>query len=173
MESSTDARLEALEQRVAALEAARPGGEAQPAAPSAHDPEVFWVLEGLAARRPGAGTVVYAGSLTVPDGGEVVWQYGADTDELLDRPWDDVAPTLAALGSPVRMQILRAVLNGARTASDLLTELGGGTTGQIYHHLNQLTAGGWLTTAARGQYVVPADRVVPLLAVVTAAGGTR
>jgi hypothetical protein len=39
----------------------------------------------------------------------------------------------------------------------------------VYHHLRQLTSAGWLRSAARGRYVVPPERVVPLLTVVAAA----
>lgn len=45
---------------------------------------------------------------------------------------------------------------------------GTGTSGQVYHHLRQLVATGWLR--ARGaRYEVPAERVVPLLAIVVGA----
>ncbi|MCX4508639.1 hypothetical protein OG402_17600 [Streptomyces anulatus] len=44
-----------------------------------------------------------------------------------------------------------------------------GTTGQIYHHLRQLTGAGWLHAAGRGRYEIPPVRVVPLLVVLTAA----
>ncbi|WP_051715621.1 hypothetical protein [Streptomyces bikiniensis] len=44
-----------------------------------------------------------------------------------------------------------------------------GTTGQIYHHLRQLTGAGRLHTSGRGRYEVPAARVVPLLMALTAA----
>jgi hypothetical protein len=43
------------------------------------------------------------------------------------------------------------------------------TTGQLYHHLRQLVAAGWLRTSLRGRYAVPADRIVPLLALLAAA----
>lgn len=44
-----------------------------------------------------------------------------------------------------------------------------GYTGQLHHHLRQLVAAGWLQSAGRGRYRVPAQRVVPLLAIVAAA----
>ncbi len=45
---------------------------------------------------------------------------------------------------------------------------GFGTSGQLYHHLRQLVAAGWLRTAGRGRYEVPPARVVPLLVVLAA-----
>ena len=70
---------------------------------------------------------------------------------------------------PVRLRLLREILGGRRTAAEL-TELEGlGTTGQIYHHLRQLTAAGWLHTAAGAATRCRAPRVVPLLVALTAA----
>ena len=69
----------------------------------------------------------------------------------------------AALGHTLRLRLLREILGGRRTATELagLDEVG--TSGQIYHHLRQLTAAGWLRQAGRGRYEIPAGRVVPLL----------
>jgi predicted transcriptional regulator len=53
-------------------------------------------------------------------------------------------------------------------AAELTGLPGVGTTGQIYHHLRQLTSAGWLRTTSRGQYAVTPERVVPLLAVLAA-----
>ena len=59
-------------------------------------------------------------------------------------------------------------MHGRDTVAALAELDGLGTTGQIYHHLRQLTAEGWLHTKARGQHAVPAERVVPLLTILTA-----
>jgi hypothetical protein len=69
----------------------------------------------------------------------------------------------------VRLLLLREILQGARTTSELAAHERLGTTGQLYHHLRQLVAAGWLRTTARGQYRVPGERVVPLLTVLAAA----
>lgn len=114
--------------------------------------------------------MLFTGAVRIPAGQRYEWQYGLVTDTVLDRDWGAAAESFAALGQPVRLRLLREILGGCCTAAEL-TELDGtGTTGQIYHHLRQLTAAGWLHTAARGRYEVPADRVVPLLVMLTAAG---
>ncbi|RAY13897.1 ArsR family transcriptional regulator [Actinomadura craniellae] len=162
-EDSVAARLAALEARVAALEAAPP---AVPAVPEA---EVFWALEGLKERTPTPGAVLFTGAVTLPTGERAEWQQGHGLAELLEDDWSQAASTLTALGHPVRLLLLREVLHGTGTAAELAEHERLGTTGQLYHHLRQLVAAGWLRTTARGRYAVPTERVVPLLAMLAAA----
>lgn len=139
-----------------------------PVAPT-HRDDPFWVVSGIEERVPAPGAVYYAGSVTVA-GGPVQWQVGRPTEYLLESDWAEHAPALAALASPVRLTILQAFLGGASSAAELSGAGGLGTTGQIYHHLNQLVAQGWLRVAGRGHYAIPPERIVPLLAVLAAVG---
>ena len=165
---STEQRLADLEARVAELE--------QPpenAAGLRDDPpvaETLRVLETLKEHGPRGGSVVYAGHLETEDG-PVEWQYGLGVDKLAELDWASLAAGLDALGNPVRLNILRAVWSGISTVAELKEQEGFGTTGQIYHHVNQLVAAGWLTTHRRGRYVIPADRQVSLLVIIAAAKG--
>ncbi len=162
-------RLTALEERVAALEqAAATTAIATPAATPALD-QRFWVLNGLKEQVPPPGAVVFAGAVEVP-AGPVEWQYGALTTQLLDTDWAEFARNLAAIGNPIRLSILQAVINGASTVAELGESANFGTSGQIYHHVNTLTAAGWLVAKGKGRYHVPPERVVPLLVILTAAG---
>ncbi|KUO19786.1 ArsR/SmtB family transcription factor [Streptomyces dysideae] len=160
-----DDRVTELERRVAALE----GTHAT--APRLGDGD-FWALDGLkeqlAALRAADGGVLFTGAVRLPTGERYDWQQGALTEELLAGDWTQAAESFAALGHPVRLRLLREIVGGRRTAAELaeLDELG--TTGQIYHHLRQLTGAGWLHTTARGRYEVPAGRVVPLLVALSA-----
>ncbi|WP_231920223.1 ArsR/SmtB family transcription factor [Microlunatus soli] len=131
------------------------------------DADVFWVLDGLRSRIGGNGGVTFAGSVTLADG-PVDWQIGATTDQLMSLDWAEFAADLAALGHATRLALVQAVLGGAHTVAELSAMDGMGSTGQLYHHLGQLSSHGWLTTAGRGTYVVPAPRVVPLLAIISA-----
>lgn len=115
------------------------------------------------------GGVLYTGSVRLPTGESYEWQYGALTEALVDGDWADAAESFAALGHPVRLRLLREILGGLRTAAELAALDEAGTTGQIYHHLRQLTGAGWLHAAGRGRYEIPPVRVVPLLVVLTAA----
>ncbi|KOG37991.1 helix-turn-helix domain-containing protein [Streptomyces decoyicus] len=164
-------RVAELERRLAALERSA-GLAAGP--PERESDDDLWALHGLQAQLAELGAhnggVLFTGAVRIPAGQRYEWQYGLDTDTVLDADWADAAESFAALGQPVRLRLLREILRGRCTAAEL-TELDGtGTTGQIYHHLRQLTAAGWLHTAARGRYEVPAHRVVPLLVMLTAAG---
>lgn len=164
------AAVEALTERVAALEAPRRASDAAPEL----DPETFWALAGLRERvlaHPGgpSGAVMLLGELELPTGEPVAWQQAADTDALLNVEWDDRAAGFAALGHPVRLELLRRILAGTRSTAELSATPSLGTTGQLHHHLRQLLAAGWLRQAGRGRYEVPAQRVVPLLVCLAAA----
>lgn len=76
--------------------------------------------------------------------------------------WSDVAPALAALGSPIRLTLLREIVRGHTTVNALSQVEGLGTSGQIYHHLRHLTAEGWLHTPTRGTFAIPPDRATAL-----------
>ncbi|MGK5695142.1 ArsR/SmtB family transcription factor [Streptomyces sp. URMC 128] len=159
-------RVADLERRLAALEGAHRAGPRL-------DAGDFWALNGLKEQLSELGAtdggVLYTGSVRLPTGEQYAWQTGALTEELLEDDWAPVAESLAALGHPVRLRLLREILGGRRTAAEL-TELDEvGTTGQIYHHLRQLTGAGWLHTTGRGRYEVPPGRVVPLLVAVATA----
>ncbi|XVV35972.1 ArsR/SmtB family transcription factor [Streptomyces sp. CA-100214] len=160
--------MEQLEQRVADLErrlaALEEAGERPAPRPGEGD---FWALEGLkeqlAELGAADGGVLFTGSVRLPTGEQYAWQHGALTEGLLDADWAESAEVFAALGHPVRLRLLREILGGRRTAAELAELDGVGTTGQIYHHLRQLTGAGWLHATGRGRHEVPPGRVVPLL----------
>jgi DNA-binding transcriptional ArsR family regulator len=127
----------------------------------------FWILDGLE-QRYGARAVAYAGSVTV-DGAPVRWQLTHDSTQLFELDWTTLASALGALGHPVRLRILQLIARGeAGTAADLADTPGLGSTGQIYHHLRQLVAAGWLRATTKGRHEVPAERLIPLLVVLGA-----
>lgn len=172
-------RIADLERRVTALEtavAARPDAprgrpsQARIDASPAVDPDVFWALEGLHAREPAPGAVMIVGNVELPTGIVARWQEGARTEDLLDDDGESCAESLAALGHPVRIKLVREVLRGTATARGLAQLDGMGTSGQVYHHLRLLVSAGWLR-ARGGAYEVPTERVVPLLAIMM--GGRR
>lgn len=125
--------------------------------------DIFWALEGLRARVEEPGAVLLAGHVRLPDGRNAQWQQAAATEDLLGRDWAENSDGLAALGHPVRLRLLQQVLNGATTVHELTQTDGVGTSGQVYHHLRQLSSTGWLRAVGAGRYEVPVARVVPLL----------
>ncbi|WP_141582288.1 helix-turn-helix transcriptional regulator [Actinomadura sp. WMMA1423] len=155
-------RVARLEERVAALEEAAP--EAGPPEPA----DTFWALDALKERAAGPGAVLFTGSVTLPSGEHYEWQQGHPAGDLLADDWSQSAEALSALAHPVRLLLLREIMHGARTAAELAGLESLGTTGQLYHHLRQLVAAGWLRTTGRGRYSVPGERVVPILTVLAA-----
>ena len=159
----SDDRLAALELRVARLERQLQGpSSAEPPPPAAED-DVFWALEGLLARADDPGAVLLTGHATLPDGRVARWQESAGVAELLGTDWSQYVAVLAALAHPVRIRLLARVLSGVSTVHDLMEVDGTGTSGQVYHHLRQLVAAGWLRPAGNGRFEVPVARIVPLL----------
>ncbi|WP_372344256.1 ArsR family transcriptional regulator [Streptomyces sp. KL116D] len=159
-----------LEHRVAELERRLDALEAGPSAPEAPQ-GTFWALAGLKEQlaEVRGGGVLFTGAVRLPDDREYEWQYAALTDELLTSDWTEAADAFAALGHGLRLRLLREILGGRASATELAELDEVGTSGQIYHHLRQLTAAGWLRSAGRGCYEVPAGRVVPLLVALTTA----
>ena len=166
------ARMSELERRVALLEGHR--GEHPP--PPIVDTETFWALARLAERtgpefdRDGvAGSLLYAGRATTPGGGDLIWQAEHPLPGVLAEGWEEAAAVLAALGSPVRLEIIRRLLMGGETVQELQEIPGLGTSGQLYHHLRDLQSVGVVTQRRRGRYGVAADKVVPALIIIAAA----
>ena len=158
-------RLARIEQRLDALEAR---GTAKPAA-AADDADTFWALHRLRELAPEAGAVLFTGAITLSGGEHYEWQQAAAAGDLLEADWGERVPALAALAHPARVRILREVLNGATTAAGLQALEGIESAGQLYHHVRQLTAAGWLRTEGRAKYQVPPERIVPLLVILAAA----
>lgn len=180
-EPSLAQRLSALEATVAKLSqlARRPPQAkatalAKTALPTDGD-DRFWALNGLHARNTAQavtnGSVLYTGRITTPQGRQYSWQRQDSTDALLAQDWSALADTVAALGHPVRLAVLKACLGAARSTQELLALPDMGTTGQLFHHLKALQQSGWLRSLQRGTYEVPADRIVPLLSILLAAKG--
>jgi len=158
-------RLAAVERQLAEL-TGRP--ETPPADPPAED-DAFWALHGLTRRvTDDGGAVLFTGAVDLPTGEHYEWQQGHLVGELLGDDWTTAAETLGALGHPVRLMLVRRVLEGVRSTADLAAQEGLGTSGQLYHHLRQLVSAGWLRSSGRGQYSVPGERVVPLLTIIAA-----
>lgn len=164
-----NARIVELERRVEALETGN-GAEGREVVVPVDD---LWACNQLhqdfAAAGEKHGGVIFAGAVRLPTDERYGWQKQFTTDEIIADDSDEAAECLAALGSPVRLRLLRAILGGRRTAAELAELDGVGTSGQIYHHLRQLAAVGWLHTAGRGRFEVPAGRVVPLLVALASA----
>jgi hypothetical protein len=163
VESELDTRLTSLEARVGRLEE----NSTAPPAAGAISESTFWALDGLKARLPDPGGVLFTGAVTLEDGRRAEWQEAFATTAVLDGFGDQTA-TLSALAHPIRLLILREMLRGERSAAELGAHERLGTSGQTYHHMRQLVAAGWLRSTGRGRYAVPTERVIPLLVAIAA-----
>ena len=144
---------------------AAPPGAADAALPG--DAETFWALHGLVDHLGEEGGVTYTGYTTPPGGsGPVAWQMGMSSAGLAQIDFAEAAGSLAALGHPVRLQLLQAIYEGTSTVAELGKDERFGTSGQIYHHVHALAGAGWLESARRGHWRVPTQRVIPLLTLV-------
>lgn len=185
--NDVERRLAELERKVAALESTSTGksaalGSAPRAGTTAVDDaprsatddggpgvgeDTFWALTGLIDHLGDEGGITYTGH-TTPPGAEapVSWQMGLSTPALRELDFAAAAPALAALGHPVRLELLQVIYDGTTTVAELGHDERFGTTGQIYHHVNALAGAGWLENSRRGHWRVPAQRIIPLLTLV-------
>ncbi|WP_069601102.1 ArsR/SmtB family transcription factor [Brevibacterium aurantiacum] len=176
---TVEERVAELERKIAELENAvpttAPAAEAESdrapngtksTNPTADD-DTFWALNGLIDRAGDEGGVVYTGH-TTPPGGEspVSWQMGLRSAAINDLNFAEAAPALAALGHPVRLELLQAIYEGTTTVAQLGEDERFGTTGQIYHHIHALAGAGWLENSRRGHWRVPGQKIIPLLTLI-------
>jgi len=170
------AAIERLQARVDALEAASAGGADAPG--PALSGERWWLLENLArntgptfSRGEVQGSLAYGGRVRAPGAGELVWQLEPAVPDVMEADLGAVSAVLGALGHPLRLEILRRLLLGARTLAELQEIPSTGTSGQVHHHLRELRAVGLVVSQRRNHYAIPPDRAVPLLVIVAAALG--
>jgi DNA-binding transcriptional ArsR family regulator len=173
MSTSDEDRWQQLEARLAQMEARLLELEAQRRRPSPTGLDLP-LLERLRSRPEFdqgtvQGGILYAGAAEI-GGRSHVWQVERAASELLASPREALAPVFAALGHPLRLQVVLALLERPRTAPELTELAGASSPGQLYHHLDKLLAAGVISQMERGGYVVTGKGVVPLLAMLAAAG---
>lgn len=170
--------LSALEHRVAALEAVHvqhgPGREPKPELTNSAELDL-WLVREIDHRRPvnasPDGSVAFGGVAhnLGHSGGEVVYQWHRDNQDLIDDTWDGAITRLAAIAHPARGAIMRRLLVGSASVAQLIDEHILRSPGTSYHHLNTLVAAGWVEKNDTGEYSVRAARVIPLLTIIAAA----
>lgn len=142
--AALEARVAALEERLGAA-ASRSGAVESPQAvqpptptPQAPAPDRPWAVNVLQQRTgppfegdASRGSLLYAGPLLAPGTGLVAWQMERPVPGVFARAWGAAAPVLAALGHPVRLEIVRRLLGGAHSSQELqqIPELGSTAAG--------------------------------------------
>ncbi|MEW6724471.1 MAG: winged helix-turn-helix domain-containing protein [Bacillota bacterium] len=87
--------------------------------------------------------------------GEMLTHTEEDWSGLADAPEGIVAQFLAPLGSEQRVALMKVMADGGLTSREL-SERTGLSTGQLYHHLRELAAVGYLLTRERNSYELTA-----------------
>lgn len=144
-------QTESLDRRLEALEARTPS-EPAPV------PEAVEEREGGPSIR---GSFTYAGLLQVGSRRATV-RSREDIAEAFEVDAEALARVFAALASPVRIQLLRRVLEGPRTSQELQLLPGVGGVGQLYHHLKELLAAGLVVQKKRSLYEIRAEKAMLL-----------
>lgn len=119
---------------------------------------------------PDDGEAVFSISGQGQIGGERIGiRQRARMSDVLAADPDVAAKVFAALASPARITVLRALLDGPRTSQQLRAELDDASVGQLYHHLRELLAAGLIIQPARSQYAIPRGALVMLCVQLTVA----
>lgn len=170
--AALERHLSDLTARVAALEAPPRAVAPAPVGPLPAHGAIMEVLQQRDgppyAQGPVRGALLYAGAVDLA-GAEYTWQIERALPFLLDLDAEAVAPLLLALGSPWRLQLVRALLGGPRSSQQLQEALGLGSPGQLYHHLKELLAAGIIEQRARSEYRLAGRKIVPFLTILSAA----
>lgn len=128
--------------------------------------EVASVLDG-SVEAPEHGRVVYSGIGPWQDR-SVAWQMERTWTEVLAVDSDAIARVLAALASPTRIRIVKALIGGPAGTGDLAERVDAGTTGQLFHHLKELLAVGIVHQPQRGVYELRPQHALPFLTIASA-----
>lgn len=168
MESRNDASV-SVEQRLSALEARLAHLEKH----LSSSPDSSGILEQrdtnhepTTSPEP-AGDVFFGGDVSF-SGRTYQYRWQRPAQFLVDRAWDDAFTRLESLAHPARGKLLRHLLTTPASVSELVATGVVSSTGTAYHHLNALTAGGWIAKDADFRFFVRPSRVIALLTLVSA-----
>lgn len=146
--------------RLAALEQAQPAGRAPGTWAPGPGPDVRQQA-GPEPADAGEPTFAYSGRGQI--GGRPIAVHGrARMSDVMEADPEQIAKVFAALASPARITVLRALLDGPRTSQQLRAELDDASVGQLYHHLRELMAAGLIIQPARSRYAIRRGSLVVL-----------
>lgn len=151
--------------RLAALEQAQP---AEPPTRRAGPGRVIQHPGELPETDTGEPLIVYSGRGRI-GGRMLAIQRRARLSDIMNADPEQAAKVFAALASPARLTVLRALLDGPRTAQQLRADLDDASVGQLYHHLRELLSAGLITQPARSQYAIRRGNQVALCVQIAAA----
>ena len=100
----------------------------------------------------------------------MTWNITYSANAAVDLAPEALSSTFAALGHPARIEIVRLLIRGNASVTDLQEAGDFGTTGQLYHHLKILTTASIVTKVGRNDYGIAPTHLVPVLVSMLAAG---
>lgn len=158
-------RLAALERRVVALETKNEAGKPVAGA-TKQVQEIAQEYVAETSQTGWHGEVLYRGRMAQADG-KVTWEMARPVEgllPLLDKAPDQIVRVLTALAHPLRLALLRLLLDGPQSSQKLQEALGVSSPGQLYHHLRELQATGIIEQHGRSSYTLPVRHYIPVLA---------
>jgi Helix-turn-helix domain len=121
-----------------------------------------------------SGAVIYAGAAQIAER-KYAWQVERPVPwllQLLGSEPEIISQTFAALGSSLRLTLLRELLSGPKTSQQLQEALGVSSVGQLYHHLKELLTVNLIEQKSRNLYALPVRNVIPFLVLLATARDT-
>lgn len=109
------------------------------------------------------GLIAYAGAIKAEQG-ELLWEYERSTEQLLEANTEGLAKVFNAIGSAVRLDIIKLLLQKPLTSQQLQETLQLSSSGPLYYHLKELIAAGIINQPSRNTYQIVPQRIVPFLA---------
>jgi DNA-binding transcriptional ArsR family regulator len=162
------AAVDALAERVTRLEAARPATGTSAVTDGSLVQRMLDELWDSPDGADAGGSVVYAGAGPWADG-TVAWQIGRGWTDIREAGADAIASLFGALANPYRIRILRELVTGPVTTSELGIRLDQPSSGRLFHHLKELLAAGVIYQPERGTYAIRREDVIPMLAALSCA----
>jgi hypothetical protein len=120
------------------------------------------------AGQPEGATLFYSGAGQIGPF-QLNWKRRESLCAVLSADPALVARELAALASPVRVVLLRAMLGGPQTSQQLREMLDAGSAGPLYHHLKELISAGLVIQPERNLYAIPPSKAVTVCVTIMAA----
>ena len=108
--------------------------------------------------------LVLYGNFKNNDNTESNFKTTTTVDALLSLDSKEVADLLKAFGNFDRYKIIRLLLDGGKTANEIVKELDFKTTGKAYHHLNALVSLGLVFKYDDGRYHFHAKHIMGIMA---------
>src|SRR5581483_7539969 len=118
------------------------------------------------------GAMTYAGFAQF-DQQRVLNHNERDLPSLFAEDPAPLAQIFAALASPHRLIVLRALCAGPRSRQELQELLGVSSAGHLYHHLKELLATGLVVQQGRSIYAMARHTIIPLCVALMVAADLR